>query len=111
MLEGDGWHVVDFTRVGAGYDFKATKAGVVRLVEVKSAVGACAPVLTQREYDEAKLGRTRYVLAIVENYDPMKPVTIKWVQDPARLQVTIRNITGYYLPRSIWRGPATGAFP
>lgn len=111
VLEADGWQVVDFTRFGAGYDFKATKAGIVRLVEVKSAVGACAPTLTQREYDQAKASRTGYVLAIVENYDPTMPVSILWVQDPAGLRVTARSMTGYYLPRSIWRGPATGTFP
>ena len=111
VLESDGWQVLDFTRLGAGYDFKVTKAGTVRLVEVKSAVGKCAPTLTKREYDEAKHFRSRYVLAIVENYDPTQAVNIQWVQDPAALQVTIRSITGYYLPRSVWQGPASGTFP
>jgi hypothetical protein len=111
VLEADGWQVIDVTRLGIGYDFKATKAGVLRLVEVKSAVGRCAPTLTQREYREAKQARTLYVLAIVENFDPLKPVTIRWVQDPARLQMTVRNTTAFFLPRSVWQGPATGTFP
>lgn len=111
VLEADGWQVIDVTRLGIGYDFKATKAGVLRLVEVKSAVGRCAPTLTQREYREAKQARNLYVLAIVENFDPLKPVTIRWVQDPARLQMTVRNTTAFFLPRSVWQGPATGTFP
>lgn len=111
VLEGDGWQVLDFSRLGSGFDLKATKNGVVRLVEVKSALGPCSPTLTDREYAAAKKHRLSYVLAIVENFDPTKGVTVRWVQDPARLQVTMRTTTAYYLPRSIWRTPSTSNCP
>ncbi|MGQ0582506.1 MAG: protein NO VEIN domain-containing protein [Reyranella sp.] len=102
VLENAGWAVVDFSALGTGYDLKATKGSALYLVEVKSSVGPCAPTLTSREYVEASANRKRYVLAIVEHFDPRKPATVKWVQDPASLQTTARQVKEYYLPRSVW---------
>lgn len=110
VLEADGWTVLDTTRLGVGFDLKATKGKTLRLVEVKSSIGPCAPTLTEREYKAAVVSRADYVLAIVEHFDPKNAVNIQWVRDPARLQLTARQVRQYFLPRSVW-SPATGAFP
>ncbi len=92
-LEGDGWAVLDVTRFGIGYDFRAHKAGTTRHVEVKSSTGRCTPTLTPNELDEARRLRESYVLAVVEDFDPARPVSILWVQDPARLPMGARQTT------------------
>ncbi len=110
-LEGDGWAVLDVTRFGIGYDFRAHKAGTTRHVEVKSSTGRCTPTLTPNELDEARRLRESYVLAVVEDFDPARPVSILWVQDPARLPMGARQTTTYTLPRSRWLPEASGGMP
>jgi hypothetical protein len=104
LLVDCGWTVIDMSALGVGYDLKATKGTTMRLVEVKSSVGPCAPTLTAREYHEACQARGNYVLAIVEHFNVAKPATVQWVQDPAALGATIRQVSEYYLPRSVWKG-------
>lgn len=106
-LEAANWLVVDVSGLKVGYDFKIIKAGHVKMVEVKSSVGICTATLTDLEYKQAVAGRRGFVLAIVENYDPALPATIQWVEDPARLQMTQRQVVQYTLPRSVWRSHTT----
>ena len=103
VLVDDGWIVVDVSMLGVGYDLKATKGTALKLIEVKSSVGPCMPSMTEREYKEAKEHGPRYVLAIVENFNPEKPITVHWVQNPAALTPTIRQTKEYYIPRSVWK--------
>jgi hypothetical protein len=102
VLVADGWTVINKTRFGLGYDLLASKAGTMRYIEVKSSAGRCAPILTEHEYDEARRLRSEYVIAVVENFDPAKPVSVRWVQDPAALSLGTRQITIFSLPRSQW---------
>jgi hypothetical protein len=102
-LEAANWLVVDVSGLKVGYDFKIIKAGQVKMIEVKSSVGICTATLTDLEYKQAVSGRRDFVLAIVENYDPVLPATVQWVEDPARLQMTQRRVVQYTLPRSVWR--------
>ncbi|MHB0679190.1 protein NO VEIN domain-containing protein [Roseomonas mucosa] len=102
VLVADGWTVIDVSRLGVGYDLRAYKAGTTRHIEVKSSAGRCSPVLTSNELNEARRLRDAYVLAVVENFDPAQPVSVVWVQDPARLPMGARNVTVYSLPRSAW---------
>ena len=111
LLESEGWVVLDVSRLGLGCDIKASKGQTLRLIEVKSSVGVCAPTLTAREYTQAKESRKSYVLAVVENFDPTSELTVQWIRDPAHLQMTKQNVTQYFLPRSVWRKPATSVFP
>lgn len=111
LLESDGWAVMDVSRLRLGCDIKASKGQTLRLIEVKSAVGTCAPTLTAAEYQQAKESRRTYVLAIVEYFDPEAELKVRWIQDPARLQMTERQVTQYFLPRSVWNKPATLEFP
>ncbi|MCW2396147.1 MULTISPECIES: DUF3883 domain-containing protein [unclassified Sphingobium] len=109
-LEAAGWLVTDTSGLKVGYDFKIIKAGTLKLIEVKSSVGICTATLTRLEYDQAIALRRDYVLAIVENFDPTSVATIQWVEDPARLQMTKRQVVQYTLPRSVWR-KHTGPMP
>lgn len=111
VLEDDGWIVIDVSRSGAGYDLRAMKTGTVRCVEVKSSGGRCSPTLTANEYAEARRLRSRYVVAIVENFDPYKPVSVLWIQDPARLKMGAAQVTQYSLPRSVWLPQAVTSIP
>lgn len=111
LLESEGWVVMDVSRLGVGCDIKASKGETLRLIEVKSSVGACAPILTAREYAQAKESRKGYVLAVVENFDPTSELFVQWVHDPAHLQFTRQDVTQYFLPRSVWRKPAASKFP
>lgn len=109
-LEAAGWTVTDTTGLRVGYDFKIIKAGHLKVVEVKSSVGICAATLTRLEYDQAYAMRRDFVLAIVENFDQTSPANIQWVEDPARLQLTKRQVVEFALPRSVWR-KHTGPMP
>jgi hypothetical protein len=111
VLESDGWTVVDKSRFGVGYDFLAWKRGTTRHVEVKSSAGRCSPVLTDNEYAESRRLRTAYVLAIVEDFDPTKSVRVLWVQDPASLHLSARQVVAFGLPRSQWLPHASIAIP
>ncbi len=109
-LEAAGWSVIDTSAMKVGYDLQIHKAGQIRMVEVKSSVGTCTASLTDLEYRQAVAGRRNYVLAIVENYDAKLPAMIQWVEDPAHLQMTQRQVVQYTLPRSVWR-KQTSAIP
>jgi hypothetical protein len=111
LLESEGWAVMDVSRLALGCDIKASKGQTLRLIEVKSAVGTCAPTLTATEYEQARESRKKYVLAVVEFFDPEAELKVQWIQDPARLQMTQRQVTQYFLPRSVWKKPATLEFP
>ena len=89
----DGWAVTPVGHLGLGYDHIAKKGGITRYVEVKSSAGSCVPSLTENEYSEACRLRRDYVLAVVENFDPTAPASIRWVQDPAHLRPTKRAIS------------------
>lgn len=102
-LTAAGWNVTDETRSKFGYDLKIVKHTTVKVVEVKSSVGTCAPSLTKTEYDQAKIRRRDYVLAIVENFKSSDPAVIQWVEDPASLQMTEQKTVEYTIPRSVWR--------
>ncbi|WP_340586146.1 protein NO VEIN domain-containing protein [Erythrobacter alti] len=101
-LENAGWHVLDTSAQKGGCDFKITKGMTTKVVEVKSSVGNCNPTLTRSEHARAKSMGKDFVLAIVENYNPQKPASILWVEDPASLNLTKQSIVAYGLPRSVW---------
>jgi hypothetical protein len=106
-----GWSVKSVGPFGLGFDLIAEKGGVKRYVEVKSSSGPCSPSLTENEYNEACRLRSEYVLAIVEKFDPSKPVTIIWVQDPAHIRPTKRQVLTFSMPRSQWLPKSVGTFP
>jgi hypothetical protein len=101
-LEADQWTVIDRTRQGAGFDFQISKQGRTLFIEVKSSAGPCAPMLTDNEYKQAVRLRERYVIAVVENFDPDATARILWIPNPADLPLLPRSTQVYPLPRAIW---------
>lgn len=103
-LRDSGWDVVDRTRQHVGFDLEINRrqGGPHFYIEVKSSVGPCNPTLTRSEFEAARRYGNRYVLAIVENFDPGTYVSILWVSDPASLPVRPRTVEQFAIPRSVW---------
>lgn len=103
-LRDSGWNVVDRTRQHVGFDLEINRpqGGPHFYIEVKSSVGPCNPTLTRSEFEAARRYGNRYVLAIVENFDPEAYVSILWVANPASLPITSRTVEQFAIPRSVW---------
>ena len=97
FIEDAGWDVSYVARTNCGYDLmaKRTIAGAIetRVVEVKSSIGMCNPVLTENEWDAAKQFGQEYWLAIVPNFSPKVTPTIYWIRDPFKRVKAIPNTT------------------
>jgi len=102
-LTQDGWIVYDVSRQQLGYDLCANKGTETRYIDVKSSLNRCAPTLTVREWEQAEIHGARYVLAILENFNPTGRNVIFWVPDPtgnvtARKSVSVQ----YSIARWSW---------
>jgi hypothetical protein len=111
VLRDSGWTVIDRSRQGVGFDLEARQGNVTLYVEVKSSSAACSPTLTGREYEAACHYGNRYILAIVENFDPKAPVRVLWVPHPAALGLSSRDVREYLVPRSRWLSRAQVSLP
>lgn len=100
-LVADGWTVHVVTRQQIGYDIYATKRRQIRYVEVKSSLGYCSPSLTAREWHQAQAHQGNYILAIIENFNPLGDNTIYWIPDPANVCIATPQTT---ISHSIARG-------
>jgi hypothetical protein len=110
-LESAGWTVYYVSRQQLGYDLLVQRGAVTRYVEVKSSSGYCSPDLTAREWQQAKTLGSRYVLAILENFDPAGQNSIYWVTDPATKCVSRpRTSTSYPIPRWSWTAAVVSGF-
>lgn len=107
VLSREGWSIIDRRRQSAGFDFQASKAGRTIFVEVKSSGGSCAPSLTAREFREASRLGDRYIVAIVENFEPTQDARILWIRSPAGMSLNSRTVEVYPLPRAVWLRHAT----
>lgn len=106
-LRGAGWIVHDVSRQQLGYDLHAVNGRETRYVDAKSSLGYCRPVLTSREWQQANLHGSNYVLAILENFNPTGPNSIFWVPDPAgRCVASASNVIQYGISRSSWQANA-----
>jgi hypothetical protein len=101
-LSSAGWTVYDVSRQRAGYDLYATKGSQTRYIDVKSSLGYCAPSLTAREWEKAKIHGPRYVLAIIENFAPNASNGIFWVTNPAGFRARQTTTVNYSISRSDW---------
>lgn len=102
-LEEASWQVYDVSRQRLGYDLLARKGRQTRWVDVKSSVGYCSPSLTQREWEQARLHALHYVLAIIENFDPLARNTIFWIPDPlGKCGARETQLLHYYVARGSW---------
>lgn len=103
-LEQQGWAVYDVSRQRLGYDLVAKKGVTTRFVDVKSSVGFCSPSLTLREWQQASAHSAAYVLAILENFNPLSTNSIFWVPDPVgSCNFVVSNTVEYSISRTSWR--------
>lgn len=102
-LRGVGWTVYHVSRQQLGYDLVAESGARTIFVEVKSSSGYCTPSLTAREWQQANMLADRYVLAVIENFDPAGMNSVYWVPDPATNCVAnARTTVAYAIPRASW---------
>jgi hypothetical protein len=102
-LRDNGWTVYDVSRQRLGYDLLAKKGTATRYVDVKSSLGMCAPTLTAREWQQSNAHGSNYVLAIIENFNPMGLNTVYWVPNPAACGALPSQTIQYAISRGSWR--------
>ena len=102
-LQADGWTVHHMSRQQLGYDLFAEKRRVKRFIEVKSSLGLCSPCLTAREWQQASVHGESYILAVLENFNPVGQNTVYWVPDPARrCTASAQRTISHSISRSSW---------
>ena len=102
-----GWTVHDVSRQQLGYDIFAQRGRHKRYVEVKSSLGPCSPALTAREWQQARYHAQAYILAIVENFNPVDGNFIFWVCDPVTRCVASPQATfSHRISRASWAAAA-----
>lgn len=102
-LAAEGWSVYGVSRQQVGYDIFAQRGLKKRYVEVKSSLGLCSPSLTAREWQQAAHYRESYVLAVLENFNPVAQNVIYWVRDPVNRCSSVQQISiSHSIPRSSW---------
>lgn len=103
LLQQNGWTVHDLSRQQLGYDLLAKRGRRTIYVEVKSSVGFCAPSFTPREWQQAETHGTSYVLAVLENFNPLSMNTVYWIPDPAHACLQRQFVSVMHsIPRSSW---------
>jgi len=110
-LEAMNWQVTDHSTGGLGYDLFAKKQTRTIYVEVKSSVGACSVVLTDNEMRAARLHKSDYVLAVLDNFTPGLPPSIKWIWNPASIPSVPRTTTNHYFGRTGLMSASTATTP
>jgi hypothetical protein len=102
-LRAAGWQVYDVSRQRVGYDLLAQRGRDTRYIDVKSSLGYCTPSLTLREWQQAITHGARYILGVVENFDPSGQNTIQWVPDPAgACSASESTVVEYSISRGSW---------
>ena len=79
FFRNEGWQTSYVGHKKLGYDIEAKKFGRTLCVEVKSSLGKCHPTLTENEYKRLKDDECDFVLAILEDFDPMTSNEINWI--------------------------------
>lgn len=102
-LEDIQCQVYDVSRQRLGYDLLVQKSRATWYVDVKSSLSYSSPSLTQREWQQARIYEERYILAIIENFNPRAENVIYWVPDPYRdCGARETTVVQYYITRSSW---------
>jgi Holliday junction resolvase-like predicted endonuclease len=109
-LRQNGWTVYDVSRQHLGYDIVAKRGTSTLYVEVKSSSGYCTPTLTSREWQQARRCGERFVLAVLEHFDPSGLNTVYFVRDPAnRCSASEVQTTTHSISRRSWTAAAVPA--
>jgi hypothetical protein len=102
-LRSAGWTVHDVSRQRVGYDLLAQRGRETRYIDAKSSINYCSPGLTSREWQQARTHGANYILAIIENFDPLGQNVIYWVPNPhGRCTATELTSIQYTISRSSW---------
>jgi hypothetical protein len=104
-LSVNGWEVFDVSRQSLGYDILAKKGKRTIFIEAKSSLGRCTPSLTSREWQQSRALGENYILAVIENFDPLGELenVIHFVPNPALLSgISESTTTKYSIPRASW---------
>lgn len=101
-LMQSNWKVHHVSRQQLGYDLIAEKGQESRFIEVKSSLATCSPSLTAREWQQAQRYRSKYVLAIIENFNSSGVNTVYWICDPARCVPSMITTQSFQITRSSW---------
>jgi hypothetical protein len=109
VLQANGWTTHDVSRQRVGYDLWIQRGRDTRYVDVKSSLGYCTPTLTAREWQQARVHASRYILAIVENFSPGGSNLIHWMPNPTAVP-TAREATvqQFSIPRTAWLAGTVG---
>jgi hypothetical protein len=103
-LSAAGWTAVhDVSRQQVGYDLLAQRGRETRFIEVKSSLGYCTPTLTELEWRTASAHPTRYVLAVLENFNPTGTNEIFWIPNPASLGSSPYTTLQHSVARTSWQ--------
>jgi hypothetical protein len=102
-LVASGWTILDVSRQQIGYDLLAQRGRDTRFVEAKSSLGYCTPTMTELEWRTASLHPTRYVLAVLENFNPTGQNEIFWIPDPASLGSSAFTTVQHSMARTSWQ--------
>jgi hypothetical protein len=103
-LRAAGWTVYDVSRQHLGYDLLAQLGRQTRYVDVKSSLGHCTPVFTSREWQQAQAHGPSYVLAVIENFNPMAQNAVYWIPDPAGACIARQaTVIQYSVSRTAWQ--------
>ncbi len=107
-LRENGWVVYDVSRQRRGYDLVAQKEDEIRYIDVKSSLSFCNPTLTGREWQQATAHAERYLLAVIENFNPQGQNLIHWIVNPAKT-CSANECTSveYRITRSSWQTVTT----
>lgn len=102
-LQSDGWAVHAVSRQQIGYDVFAKKGRNKLFIEVKSSLGLCSPSMTAREWQQANFYKQQFVLAVIENFNPLGLNTIYWIPDPVSCcSATQQTTISYRISRNSW---------
>ena len=76
---------------------------------MKSSITRCSVTMTAREWQQVQYHGARYVLAIIEDFNPTATNAIHWVTDPAnRCQSHQVQTIEQVIPRSSWTQNTVG---
>jgi len=104
FLNQRGWETRLVGHLQRGYDVRATKNNRELLVEVKSSIGRISPSFTKNEIQTWSDNPDKYLVALVENFNPKWKNKIIWVNSIAEIhpELNTYSVTYHRLNRSVW---------
>jgi len=104
FLAQKGWDTLLVGHLQRGYDVYASKENSELFVEVKSSVGQITPSFTDNEIQTWLDNPGKYVVALIENFNPNWENKIVWVRRITEIypKLITSSVTYHRLNRSVW---------